>query len=234
MGTGITPHDWYSFHFGSKLANAPGFNPSALLGAAHPDCYVMFADFCSFSSFFQATDKIELIEALMTSFYSQVRKAIHRHDGMLDKILGDAVLAVWGLHQGGPQLVPAVLAAAKELVAITNAVAEEWQSHIDLLVAPKGLRIGLSKGAIMVFRRDLSYPGLSILGNPINLASRLQVAAKANQLVCSNQVYKDLQALGFSTPFQPYQDANADPFVSAKNFGPVKAWVLDLAPPAPG
>lgn len=228
MATSMTPNDWYSFHFGSKQANAPDFNPTALFGACHPDCYVMFADFCSFSSFFQATDKIELVEPLMTSFYSQVRKAIHRHDGMLDKILGDAVLAVWGLHQRGPKLVPAMLAAARELVNITHRVAEEWQSHIDLLVEPKGLRVGLSKGSIIVIRRDLNYPGLSILGNPINLAARLQVAADPNQLVCSNQVYKDLEAAELSAPFQPYKNHNAEAFVAAKNFGPVKAWVLNL------
>jgi class 3 adenylate cyclase len=126
-------------------------------------------------------------------------------------------------------LLPSVLAAAKELAGITNALAEEWQSHIDLLVEPKGLRVGLSKGSIMVFRRDFNYPGLSLLGNPINLAACLQGAANANQLVCSNQVYKDFEQSGLGAEFSLYKDHNSDPFVAAKNFGPVKAWVLGLA-----
>ena len=221
-------HEWYSFHFGSQQVASADFNPAGLFGACHPDCYVLFADFCSFSTFFKATENLAIVEPLMTSFYSQVRKAIHRHDGMLDQILGDGVLAVWGLHKSAGDAASRLVAVAAELVQITSQIATQWQSHIDLLVEPKGLRIGLSKGSIIVIRRDQTYPGLAILGNPINLASRLQTAARANQMVCSNQVYQDLERAGLTANFRPYKSQNDDAFVDAKNIGPVKAWVADI------
>ena len=223
-----SPDSWYAFHFGSKFVSSPEFDPEALYDAGNQDCYVMLADFCSFSAFFKATENLKIIEPLMTAFYSQIRKAVHKHSGMLDKIMGDAVVAVWGLHVREENMIQSILQAAGELVEITNQVAEEWQSQIDLLIEPKGLKIGVSKGPIIVIPRDHSYPGLSLLGNAINLASRLQAAAQANQLICSNQVYKDLEQAKLDLKFQPYKNQSNDTFLEAKNYGSIKAWVLDL------
>ena len=141
-----TPREgWYAFHFGTQFVQSPQFNPQALFQPGAQDCYVMIADLCSFTAFFKATENLQTIEPVMTSFYSQVRKSIHKHFGMLDKIIGDAVVAVWGLHIQREGLIGSIMEAARELTDIANRVAEEWQSQIDLLVEPKGLRIGLSK-----------------------------------------------------------------------------------------
>jgi class 3 adenylate cyclase len=222
--------NWYAFHFGSKFVSSPEFNPEALYEAGNKECFVMLADICSFTAFFKATENVRVIEPLMTRFYTEVRKAVHKHSGMLDKIMGDAVVAVWGLHVREERMVQSVLEAANDLVQVANDVAREWQSQIDLLVEPKGLRIGLSKGPVIVIPRDHSYPGLSLLGNSINLASRLQTAAQANQLVCSNQAYKDIEQAGLKIPFQPYKNQGNDEFLDARNYGQIKAWVTDIAP----
>ena len=83
---GALPDSWYAFHFGSKFANSKSFDPETLYGAINRECYIMLADFCSFTSFFKATEDLALIDPLMTSFYSQIRKAIHKHFGMLGPI----------------------------------------------------------------------------------------------------------------------------------------------------
>lgn len=223
-----TPEEWYAFHFGRSFASGPEFKPDQLFGGSFRDCAVMFADFCSFTSFTRATENIKVMESLLTSFYTQARKIIHKHSGMLYQIVGDSVVSVWGLRPTSSGAVRSILDTAAELVGMTAQVAEEWQSHIDLFIEPKGLRLGLSKGSVMVIRRDNVYPGLLLFGNPINLASRLQAVAQPNQLVCANAAYKDIEEAGLSAKFEPYRDASSDGYVDAKNFGPLKAWVLDL------
>jgi class 3 adenylate cyclase len=222
------PDSWYAFHFGSQYVNSSEFNPPLLQENSKQDCYVMMADLCSFTAFFQATPGFDIIERMMTSFYTQIRKTVHHHRGMLDKIVGDAVIAVWGLHHREKELLPMALAAARELVTIARTVSDEWQSHIDRMVEPKGLKVGLSKGPILLIPRDVTYPGLSLLGNPLNLAARLQIAAQANQLVCSNQVYQDVVRLKLDHSFQPFKSSETDGYIEAKNLGPIKAWVTDL------
>jgi class 3 adenylate cyclase len=223
-----SPDSWYAFHFGSKFTSSPEFDPHSLFVGTTQVCYVMNADLCSFTTFCKVTDDMRAVEPLITSFYSRVRKAIHGHSGMLDKIIGDAVVAVWGLHIRQETLIQQVLAAARELTKIANTLAEQWQCQIDQLIEPKGLRIGVSKGPIIVIRRDEAYPGLSLLGNAINLASRLQAAASPNQLVCSNLVYRDIEQSKLKLNFQPYKSTTSNGFVDAKNYGPIKAWALDL------
>jgi class 3 adenylate cyclase len=220
--------DWFLFHFGSDFVKSPVFNSESIYGKAE-DCYVLFADFCSFTSFLKATDKTNSIENEMTSLYSEMRKIILQHNGMLDKFIGDAAVAIWGLHHPEENATEQILSACKELVQMANAIANEWQSHIDTLVEPKGMHIGLSKGDVLVIRRDKKYPGFSLLGNPLNLASRLQTAALPNQVVCSNVVYQDMTN-SEQNLFSPYTDKNGDAFLEAKNYGKIKAWVFNIQP----
>lgn len=189
----------------------------------------MFADFCSFTSFTRATENIKVLETLLTSFYSQARRIIHKHSGMLYQIVGDCVIGVWGLQTDEESNAQSVMQTAAELVEITRQVADEWQSHLDLLIEPKGLRLGLSKGAVTVIRRDGVYPGLLLFGNPLNLASRLQSAAQPNQLVCSNAAYEEIEQAGLNSKFEPYRCESSDGYLDAKNFGRLKAWVLDIS-----
>jgi hypothetical protein len=53
-------------------------------------------------------------------------------------------------------MIESILNAAQEMVAIARQIAEEWQSQIDLLIEPKGLRLGLSKGPIVVMVAGLT------------------------------------------------------------------------------
>ena len=223
------PDNWYAFHFGSRFVNSPEFEVASLHANSREDCYVMMADLCSFSAFFKATEQEKVAERMMTRFYSETRKAIHNQHGMLDKIVGDAVIAVWGLHHRSENMLGGTLIAAVELVAIARAISEEWQAHVDEVIEPKGLKVGVSKGRIMMIPRDFAYPGLSLLGNPLNLASRLQLAAQPNQLVCSNQVYQDAQRCRLDYQFEPYQGAENEGQLGVRNTGTIKAWVTSLA-----
>lgn len=222
------PHGWHAFHFGRKFASSPGFNPDRLFDGPNKECCVMFADFCSFTAFARATEDIKVMEKLLTCFFTQARKIIHRNSGMLYQIVGDSVVAVWGLHAPNGAMAKSILQTAADLVEVTRHVADEWQSHIDLLIRPKGLRLGLSKGSVMVIRRDGVYPGLLPFGNPINLAARLESAAEPNQLICSNAAYREIEEAGAGLNFEPYRGESDDGYLDAKNFGPLKAWVLNL------
>ena len=223
-----SPDNWYAFHFGNKVAQSAQFDPNSLFSDNQRECYVMIADLCSFTAFCKATDNMKTVAPLITGFYSQVRSAILQHGGMLDKIIGDAVVALWGLHSSQDLAIDSALEASHELSLIANQLCEQWQSQVDLLIEPKGVRIGLSKGPIVVIPRDEKYSGLSLLGNAINLAARLQQAAEANQLVCSNLVYKDVEQASLNASFRPYAGQSTQGFIDAKNYGPIKAWSMTL------
>jgi UDP-galactopyranose mutase len=65
-----TPDEWYAFHFGRSFARSPDFDSDRLFGGSFKDCTVLFADFCSFTSFTRATENTRIMESLLTSFYT--------------------------------------------------------------------------------------------------------------------------------------------------------------------
>ena len=218
--------EWYSFHLGSRFVNSPEFKESDLLKIIYPDCFVVIGDFCSFTAFLKNTNDLSIIEPLMTSFYSRMRKAIHERGGMLDKIIGDAVVAIWGIGHTKHTSLINVVDTCRELAKISLSISEEWQSHLKFLVEPKGIRIGLTRGDVIVIRRDEAYPGLSILGNPLNLAARLQSAAEPNQIVFCERVFEEIMlekkdaSLGF--------EFGEKFMLDAKNYGEVPAWRMKI------
>ncbi len=220
--------EWYSFHFGSRFVNSPRFDPSALYERRRTDCHVLLADLCSFTSFFKATDELETVRALMTDYYSTVRRVIHRHGGMLEKIMGDAVLAIWGLHLTKSRQIAGIMKAAEELVRAAKRLTDRWQAVIDQVVKPTGLRLGLSRGEIITLRRDHNHPGLTVLGNPVNLAARLQVAAAPNQLICTNTVYHEIRRARLPYKFKQYNLEGNGHALNARNYGLLRVWVHDF------
>ena len=217
---------WYFYHFGSQQASSSEFQPEALFGQSFRGCFVLVSDFCSFSKFLWATPEVGIINPLLTSMYTEMRRSIQQAGGMLSQIVGDAVIGVWGIP--GTTSDPAkILHCAREITEIGLRYARDWQDAIDLLIDPQGMRTGLSKGEIAVIKRDDDYEGMACLGSAINLATRLQVLAEPNELLCANAAHKDVQGVpGYD--FQLYQSRDGETIIDAKNFGPVIAWRCGL------
>lgn len=217
---------WYFYHFGSHQAASSDFQPEALFGRSFRGCYVLVSDFCSFSKFLWATPEVEIINPLLTSMYTEMRRSIQGAGGMLSQIVGDAVIGVWGIP-GTTANSKNILQCAREITEIGIRYAEDWQDSIDLLIEPRGMRSGLSKGEIALIKRDSDYEGMACLGSSINLATRLQVLAEPNELLCSNAAHKDVHSVA-GYEFEPYQASDGQTIINAKNFGPVMAWRCEL------
>jgi len=213
-------NNWYSFHFGSDFVknNQPLQN---YFGKSFNNCYVLFADFCNFTRFFSASESLEDIEPILQEYYTEARKSIHNNKGMLDKIMGDGFLAIWGLHECTNDTEKNILQCVIELNSIGLTTAKKWQSIIDIYIKNVGMRFGMAKGRLITIQRNETYPGLSILGDTINMASRLQGIANPSELVCSNKAFKVLShySKGFTE--------NATD-INIKGFGVVKSYTINI------
>jgi len=209
---------WLRFHFGSafvdKQTNMPVFS------GKYEDCYVLFADFGNFTKFFSASNNISLIEPLISNYYIKSRKIIHKYGGMLDKILGDGFLIVWGIHNNINDVEESsILNCITELLEESLFLAKKWQEIIDISIDNKGMSFGLSKGEVVAIQRNDVYPGISILGDSINLSSRLQSMATSNQLIYSNRCHKFFENLNINSKIST---------LDVKGIGLVLSHIVDL------
>jgi len=129
---------------------------------------VLFADLVGFTATAERLPA-ERLMALLRAVHAGLEEAVFRHDGTLDKFLGDGVMATFGTAARGPRDALNALAAARDMLA-----------HIDRLNAtgegpPLRLVVGLHYGPAVIGdiggERRLE---LAVLGDVVNVASRLE------------------------------------------------------------
>ncbi len=129
------------------------------------------------------------------------------------------MLAFW-LDDHEPPNANTINDCCSQLIGTSLDIAEEWQDQVDAAVEPVGMRVGAAIGRVLFVKEQ---PGgrseTHAIGDSINLAARLQTAAKENSLVISNKLKKAL--FDGDGAFREIES------LDLKNVGKVVAWTKD-------
>ena len=152
---------------------------------------VMFCDIAGFTSLTQHMAP-EAVGAMLNEFFERMSDAIFDHDGTLDKFIGDAILAVFGAPLEQADHAERAVSAA---LAMRRALARFNDEHPE---RPMKMRIAINSGNVLT--GDIGSPRrreFTVLGDAVNIASRLESSvAQPGQIVIS-QSTKDLLGPGF-------------------------------------
>uniref|UniRef100_A0A7V1EI81 Tetratricopeptide repeat protein n=1 Tax=candidate division WOR-3 bacterium TaxID=2052148 RepID=A0A7V1EI81_UNCW3 len=142
---------------------------------------VIFADISGFTSLAEKMDPEE-VKDLIDQCLQRLAQVIQKYEGFVDKFIGDCVMALFGApiaHEDDP--LRAVLAGIDLLKEIKAFNAEKKQNL--------SLSIGINYG--LVATGDLGRPGgYTVMGDTVNIAQRLQVAAPRGKIYVSEEIYK--------------------------------------------
>ena len=147
---------------------------------------VLFADLAGFTALSERMDPEEMRE-LQDAYFAAIAKPIEDYGGSVEKYIGDAVLAVFGVpetHEDDAER--AVHAALAMQGALDNL--NRRRASVGEETSPLRLRIGIHTG-LVVSRVD-EDGDFVITGDTVNLASRLQSAAEPGMVLISADVYK--------------------------------------------
>ncbi len=92
------------------------------------DAVLLFADIRSFTER-SATMTPEQLAQELNPYLDAVVSVIHRHEGMVDKFIGDAVFALWGIAPGETDPIQQAFACAKEMFTTAASPLLRWQSY---------------------------------------------------------------------------------------------------------
>lgn len=161
-------------------------DPAALtLGGARREVVVLFADVVGFTKLSEALPP-ETVVALLNELFTVETEVIHRHKGMVDKFIGDAVMAVWGLPEASPQDVERALECAQQLREWVEAAQRKWREKYGLTVhLAIGLHVGEAIAGNIGSPKRLEY---TVIGDTVNVAARLEAQAVAGQIVISGEL----------------------------------------------
>ncbi|MBI5607257.1 MAG: response regulator [Deltaproteobacteria bacterium] len=152
---------------------------SAEITARSRDITVFFADIVSFTPRSEAMDP-EALAAWLNNYLATMASVISRHGGTLDKFIGDAVMGFFGD--------PDSAGLSSDALACVHMAVEMRSRARDLGVQ---VRIGIASGPCTVGNfgsdQNMSY---TAVGRVVNLASRLEGAAQAGQIVLASGTWE--------------------------------------------
>lgn len=144
------------------------------LGGTKREITALFTDIQSFTSLCEKIEP-EIIVNILNQFFTEMVMVIHKHDGLVDKFIGDAIMALWGTPKvldtrlQANLAVSCALAMKKELIQI-NKIWKDMGFSEEL-----NIRIGINTD--IAITGNLGSPQraqFSAIGDGVNVASRLE------------------------------------------------------------
>lgn len=140
---------------------------------------ILFADVTGSTALGDSLDP-EDVRALMGRYYEHARQIIPQHGGILEKFIGDAVMAIFGLPSAHGDDPERALAAA---LALREAVATD-----DILGPAFLLRIGVNTGEVIA-TSDMTSNQFMATGDAVNVAARLEQNANPGEILAGERTY---------------------------------------------
>lgn len=160
-----------------KLVEELTEHPEGLaLGGKRAICTMLFCDVKSFSTISEKMDP-ESLTRMMNAFFDPVCQAIMGEGGYIDKLIGDAVMAVFGAPVVSSDHAAQACRAALAMQRVVHKLEPQFRKEFG--IQEFKLRIGIHTGPVVVgnmgTRERLNY---TVMGDTVNLASRLEGANK--------------------------------------------------------
>ena len=174
---------------------------------------VVTAVFCDVTGFTALGEQLdpEVLRGVINRYFAELRGIIERHGGTVDRVVGDAVMAVFGIPRVEKDDALRAVRAAAEIGERLPAIADEVGVELRF-------RTGVNTGPVLMAEGE----NLAI-GDAINVAARLEQAAQPGEIVLGEQtlrlvrdaveveVLEPLELKGKSTPTPAYRLVRVDP-----------------------
>jgi class 3 adenylate cyclase len=154
---------------------------------------ILFADLRDYTRLSQSIPAAD-IAGLLDDFYDHCAESIWEFDGLLNKTIGDAVMAIFNFpmtRADHPRR--AVLAAREMQRAFKDRRARLVEAH-GVEAEPFGIGVGIHTGQVSFGEFGHSHRDLTAIGTVVNMAARAQAAAAPGQILVTQEVYDSARA----------------------------------------
>ena len=148
---------------------------------------VLFADIRGFSRLTEQNSP-DMIVRLLNDYFENMVECIFRHDGALDKFVGDEVMALWGVNVNVENH---ALLATKCALDMMQAIEDMNRRSAEKNIPPIDIGIGLASGEMIAgYMGSTQAMSYTVIGDTVNLASRLCSAARAGEILLNEDAWR--------------------------------------------
>ncbi|MDF1593205.1 MAG: adenylate/guanylate cyclase domain-containing protein [Desulfobacterales bacterium] len=169
-----------------KLINSES---NVLITNERRDVTILFADIRLFTTLAEKLPAEDVV-AMLNEFFEIMVDIVFRNNGVLDKFVGDQLMAVFGLIAEGSKAPADAVAAAIEM---QDALTELMQQRARQGQAVFKIGIGINSGSAIVgnvgSRNRMDY---TVIGDCVNVAARLEEMAKGGEIITGEETYRSV------------------------------------------
>jgi adenylate cyclase len=127
---------------------------------------------------------------LLNDYFAAMVECVFRHEGTIDKFIGDALLVVFGSPECHPRHAELAAKAAMAMQVATQAVSERRKAKGDRCCE---IGIGVHTGEVIHgFIGSVDRMEFTIIGDAVNMTARYCSAAGHSEIIISPQIYEKL------------------------------------------
>ena len=148
---------------------------------------VVFIDICSFTSISE-NEKPDTVVKLLNSYFDVMVKEIIDHNGLIDKFIGDAIMAVFRGDYHLDRAIEACLAVRSKIAKLPSVA--------DHGTFKPNVAVGINSGELIsgnIGSASLKRLDYTVIGDTVNTAQRLESAAAPGQIIISQNSYEKVK-----------------------------------------
>jgi len=140
---------------------------------------ILFSDLSGYTAMSEKLDPEELKD-IMGRIFGEIAKVVARYEGHIDKFIGDAVMALFGVPKSHEDDAVRAILAAREIHAIVQKISPTVETKIGRTLT---MHTGINTGLVVTGKMDIEKGVLGVIGDTVNMASRIQGLAGAGEIL---------------------------------------------------
>ncbi len=160
------------------------------MGGTKRPVVVFFSDIRGFTPMSEKMSPDD-IASLLTEYFTEMVGIVFEHGGTLDKFIGDEIMALWGAPISKDDDADRAMRAAIDMIAVLKELNEKWSAegrpHVDIGI---GINFGEVFAGNIGAEQRMEY---TVIGDAVNVASRLCSNAGRGQVIVSEPFYNALK-----------------------------------------
>jgi class 3 adenylate cyclase len=175
-----------------RILTTPEVNGHSPVGyQSRFDAVILFADLRGFTRMAEQLPPAQVV-LLLNQYFSLLTEVTYRYEGVIFNMAGDSLLVGFGVPFEQPDAAERAIKCGHDMLSAFETLSSEWQAKYGL---ETGLGIGVNKGEVVAGNvGSPAYMSFTIIGDAVNIASRLMQRARAGELLLSDRVMEALQA----------------------------------------
>jgi class 3 adenylate cyclase/tetratricopeptide (TPR) repeat protein len=146
---------------------------------------ILFSDMVGYTGLFEKLDPEEIRE-ILNIFFTKITSIVEKYGGAVEKIIGDAIMAIFGLPEAHEDDALRAIQSALEIHRVVEKFGKNWADRLGRVIT---MHSGINTGLVITGKSLISEGIFGVTGDTVNVASRLCDIAGPGEILVGYLTY---------------------------------------------